>query len=113
MLHEDMIRLRHIIAEAEEACAFAENMSFNEFMGDRKTAKAIIRSVEVIGEASSKITDELREKYPDIPWKQIIGMRNRLIHVYFDIDFRTVWQTVNENLPPLIEKLKGIMEKEN
>jgi uncharacterized protein with HEPN domain len=85
-------------------------MSFNEFVKDRKTVKAIIRSVEIIGEAAANLSDELRDQHRDIPWKQIIGMRNHLIHVYFDIDFHTVWQTVKENLPPLISQLKRIIE---
>jgi uncharacterized protein with HEPN domain len=112
MHDEDKIRLRHIIAEAEEACAFAHNVSFAQFVGDRKTAKAIIRSVEVIGEAASAVSNELRQSHTDIPWKQIVGMRNRLIHAYFDIDYRTVWQTVKENLPPLIAKLKEIVDRD-
>jgi uncharacterized protein with HEPN domain len=110
MLKDDAIRLQHIITEAEEACTFAADMSFNEFLKDRKTAKAIIRSVEIIGEAAANLSNELRDKHRDIPWKQIIGMRNHLIHVYFDIDFRTVWQTVQVNLPPLISQLKRIIE---
>ena len=110
MHKDDVIRLQHIIAEAEDACTFAADMSFNEFVKDRKTAKAIIRSVELIGEAAANISNELRDKHQDIPWKQIIGMRNHLIHVYFDIDFHTVWQTVKDNLPPLISQLKRIVE---
>lgn len=108
MRKDDAIRIQHIIMEAEEACAFAENMSLADFTKDRRTVKAIVRSVEIIGEAASKISDEIQNTYPEIPWKQIVGMRNRLIHVYFDIDYRMVWQTVKENLPPLIDKLKRI-----
>ncbi len=74
---------------------------FEEFVKDRKTVKAIIRSIEVIGEAASKISAQLRAEHPNVPWKQIVGMRNHMIHVYFDIDYQTVWQTVKEDLPLL------------
>jgi uncharacterized protein with HEPN domain len=108
MQSEDKVRLLHILDEANEACKYAENISFDEFLKDGKTARAIIRSVEVIGEAASKISDELRKEHPEVPWQKMIGMRNRLVHVYFDIDYHTLWQTVKENLPPLIEQLSAI-----
>lgn len=72
----------------------------------------MIRSIEIIGEAASKISMELREDYPDIPWKKIIGMRNRLVHVYFDIDHEVIWRTVQVNLPPLISKLEQVINSE-
>lgn len=86
MQPEDRIRLKHIIEEAKEACLYVQGLSFEDFLHDGKTVRAVIRSIEIIGEAASKISMKLREDYPDIPWKKIIGMRNRLIHVYFDID---------------------------
>lgn len=109
MLPEDKIRLQHIIEEANEACRYADGISFEDFLNDGKTARAIIRSMEVIGEAASKISIDCREKHPEIPWQKMIGMRNRLIHVYFDIDYRMLWQTVKNNLPPLIPRLQSIL----
>lgn len=86
-----------------------EGISFDKFVEDGKTVRAVIHSIEVIGEAASKISIEFRKEHPDIPWQKIIGMRNRLIHIYFDVDFdvdyNIIWQTVKENLPPLIEQL--------
>ena len=110
MLPEDRIRLQHIVLEIQEASSFAEGISFEEFVEDRKTVKAIIRSIEVIGEAAAKVSENIRTQHPDIPWKQIIGMRNHLIHAYFDIDFKTVWKTVKDNLPPLLKRLQSILE---
>jgi uncharacterized protein with HEPN domain len=112
MLPDDVIRLRHILSEALDACSFAEEMPFDEFVNDRKTVKAIIRSIEVIGEAASKISGKTKLENTDIPWRSIVGMRNRLIHGYFDIDYRVVWKTVKDNLPPLISKLKRFFPNE-
>jgi len=110
MQSKDIIRLRHIIDEAGEACKYAEGISLDEFVEDGKTVRAVIRSIEVIGEAASKISIEFRMEHPDVPWQKVIGMRNRLIHVYFDIDYNIIWQTVKENLPPLIEQLQSILK---
>ncbi len=112
MLPEDRIRFWHMIDEAVEACKFVEGIAFEEFVKDNKTVRAVIRSIEVIGEAASKISMESRKKYSDVPWGKVIGMRNRLIHVYFDIDCTVIWKTVKENLPSLIKQLESILEKD-
>ena len=111
MQSNDRIRMQHILDEADEVTKYTDVISFEEFVNDGKTIRAVIRSIEVIGEAASKISIEFREEHPDIPWQKIIGMRNRLIHVYFDIDYNVIWQTVKENLPPLIEQLLLILKK--
>jgi len=110
MQSEDKIRLQHILDEAGEVCNYTEGVSFDEFVKDGKTVRAVIRAIEVIGEAASKISIEFRKEHPDVPWQKIIGMRNRLIHVYFDIDYNIIWKTVKENLPPLIEQLQSILK---
>ena len=110
MQSKDRIRVQHILDEANEACKYAKGISFDEFVEDGKTVRAVIRSVEVIGEAASKISIEFRKEHPAVPWQKIIGIRNRLIHVYFDIDYNIIWQTVKENLPPLIEQLHSILK---
>jgi uncharacterized protein with HEPN domain len=111
MQPQDKIRMQHILDEAGEACKYLEDISFDEFTRDGKTVRAVIRAIEVIGEATSRISPEFRKEHPDVPWQKIISMRNRLIHVYFDVDYRIVWQTVKENLPPLIEQLKVILKR--
>jgi uncharacterized protein with HEPN domain len=110
MQSKDRIRVQHILDEAAEACKYAEGISFDEFVEDGKTVRAIMRSIEVIGEAASKISIEFRKEHPDVSWQKIIGMRNRLIHVYFDIDYNIIWKTVKENLPPLIEQMQSILQ---
>lgn len=88
MQSKDRIRVQHILDEANEACKYTEGISFNEFVEDGKTVRAVICYTlnRSIGEAASKISIEFRKEHPDVPWQKIIGMRNRLIHVYFDID---------------------------
>ena len=110
MQSEDKIRLQHILDEANEARQFIEGLSFDEFQEDGKTVRAVIRSIEVIGEAASKLSLDFRKDHPEVPWQKISGMRNRLIHVYFDIDHQIIWQTVKENLPPLIDQIKSILK---
>jgi len=110
MQAEDRIRLRHIIEEAHEACNFVKGYSFEDFVKDGKTVRAVVRSIEVIGEATSKISGELKNIHKEVPWDKIIGMRNRLIHVYFDINYDIVWQTIQKNIPELIEIIQKLLD---
>ena len=111
MRDEDKVRLQHIIEEAKMACSFVQGCTFEDFVKDEKTVRAVIRSVEVIGEAASKISNELKNTHNEVPWGKIIGMRNRLIHVYFDIDYDVVWQTVHKNIPELIEIMQKLLKE--
>jgi uncharacterized protein with HEPN domain len=74
---------------------------------------SIVKSVEIIGEAASKVSSEGREASPEIPWADIAAMRNRLIHVYFDIDLDRVWDTTTDDLPPLIAALESVLASES
>ncbi len=89
-------------------------MDFTEFLGHRKTINAVIRSLEVIGEAAKKIPEDVRKRYPDIPWKRMAGMRDKLIHEYHGVDLEIVWVVAKEELSPvkaLVEKVLEDMEK--
>lgn len=86
------------ICEIEE---FVKGMTFNEFVIDRKTRNAVIRSIEVMGEAAKNIPESFRKKYPNVPWKKMAGMRDKLIHEYFGVDLEIVWQMIENNLPAL------------
>lgn len=102
----DRIRLIHMRDAAQEAVRYAGELGTeNALLEDRRTALAIVKLVEIIGEAASRISDATRKEIPEIPWPQIVGMRNRLIHVYFDINLKTVWKTTQLDLPPLIVTL--------
>ena len=106
----DRVRLQHMLDAALDAENFLGKATFEELQRERKLGNAIVRSLEIIGEAAANVTKTTQTKHPEIEWTVIIGMRNRLIHAYFDINYHIVWQTVKENLPPLIEQLKSILE---
>lgn len=94
---------------------FTRSMKFEDFVDDRKTVNAVVRSLEVIGEAAKKIPGNVREKYPGIPWKRMAGMRDKLIHEYFGIDLEIVWEVVTNEIPPLkplIQKVSEDVESE-
>ncbi len=74
-------------------------------------ALSLVKTIEIMGEAASKVSEDLRRDEPDIPWREIVAIRNRLIHGYFDINHDIVWQTVTKELPPLIAKLESILTR--
>ena len=112
MQSHDDIRLKHMLDSAEEAVEFAVGKSRNDLDDDRKLLLAIIKSIEIIGEAASKISEARKAEDDSIPWKDIVGMRNRLSHGYFDVNLDVVWQTVKTDLPNLIKALKKIISPE-
>jgi len=89
---------------------FVEGVDFDHFLSDEKTNYAVIRALEIIGEASSKIPPEVREKYSDIPWKEIIGMRNKLIHEYAGVDLKVVWDTIEKDIFLVKEKIEKMKQ---
>ncbi|MGR3302854.1 MAG: HepT-like ribonuclease domain-containing protein [Candidatus Scalindua sp.] len=100
--------LNDIIEVIDDIQNFTENISFRDLENDKKTLYAVIRCLEILGEAVKKIPKNVKERYPDIPWKDMAGMRDVLIHDYFGVDVETVWLTVNEKTPhikPIVEKM--------
>ena len=100
-----------ILTSIQEIEEFVEGMNFEDFVEDRKTVNAVIRSLEVMGEAVKKIPLEIREKYQEIPWKYIAGMRDKLIHEYHGVDLEIVWEVVEKEIPPLKPKFEKILEE--
>ena len=82
---------------------FVTGVNFQSFLGDKEKSYATVHCLEIIGEAVKNIPDEVKEKYQEIPWREIAGMRDRLIHGYFIVDFEKVWETIDRDLPPLKE----------
>ena len=115
MIRDYRDHLEDILASLDETREFTEGMSFEAFTQDRKTVNAVIRSLEVIGEAAKHIPENLRAKAPGVPWKYMAGMRDKLIHEYFGVDLGIVWTVVKDELPPLrpeIERLFETLEQE-
>ena len=90
---------------------FINGMTFEDFSSDRKTMNAVIRSLEIIGKASKKISDEVRHKYPVVPWKEIAGMRDKLIHNYFGVDIEIVWETIKNDLKDLDDAVLDLLNQ--
>jgi len=108
MFKDDDVRIRHMLDAAREAIGFVEGRSRSDLDTDRKLNLSLVRLLEIIGEAARGASLEFREAHPDLGWKKMVGMRDHLIHGYFDINLDVVWETVKEDLPPLIEKLEKI-----
>ncbi len=88
-------------------------MTYEEFIKDRKTLNAVVRSIEIIEEASKKLPNSLKAKYAEFPWKEIMGMRDKLIHAYFGMDTETIWETIKHNIPTLKQTIQKIKKEQN
>ena len=108
MSRDISLYIKDILQNMRDAQEFIQGLSYDRFASDKKTLNAVVRSVEVIGEAAKKVPDEIRTKYPSVPWKEMAGMRDKLIHFYFGVDREAVWLVVKERIPalaPLIEQI--------
>ena len=112
MRKDDRIRLQHMRDAANDIVASAVGRTRADLDGDLMWARGIVKSVEIIGEAASHVALDTRAKYPQIPWVGIVGMRNRLVHVYYNIDLEQVWLTVAKDAPELAAELERILAGE-
>lgn len=97
-----------IIDAAEKIERFTDGMDYEAFTSDEKTVDAVLRNFEVIGEAAKNVPEEIYHEYSDVPWSEMAGMRDRLIHGYATIERRIVWTTVQEEIPTVISKVKRV-----
>lgn len=105
--------LQDILTTIEMVDQFIDGMSFDDFQNDPKTVFAVTRAIEIIGEATKKIPMPLREQYPEIPWKGVTGMRDKVIHAYFGVKLNVLWDTTQQDLKrlkPVIQKMLNQLE---
>ncbi len=103
--------LEDIIFAMNKSINFIEDINYSDFAKDDKTNSAVIRKLEIIGEAVKKIPYKIKKKYSQIPWKDIAGMRDKLIHEYFGVDLNKVWRTVKEDLPKIKPEFERILRE--
>lgn len=108
----DLNRIKHMIEAATEALEFMKDVTYDSLPQDRKTLQAVTRSIEIIGEAAAKLSKEFVNDHPEISWKDIVSMRNWLVHAYFDIDYDHIWNTVHQDLPVLLPLLQNILKSD-
>jgi len=102
--------LGDIVAAIESIEEFIAGMDFEDFERDDKTASAVMRKLEIIGEAVKPVPEEIRQAYPQVPWKEMAGMRDKLIHFYFGVDYSLVWKAITERVPEVKWELQKILQ---
>jgi uncharacterized protein with HEPN domain len=103
----DVIRVRHMLNASRDALSYVDGRTRADLVTDTMLVRALVKCIEIVGEAASKVTAETRNELSAVPWTDIVGMRNRLIHTYYDVDLELVWATVEVDLPPLVAALDG------
>ena len=111
MPKDDRVRLRHMFDAAREAIDFGRGKARADLDDDRLFVLGLLKCIEIVGEAAAHIGPDTKNRYPEIPWADIVGMRNRLVHAYFDIDPDRVWDTLEQDLPPLVATLEKILAR--
>jgi len=110
-MRKQSLYLNDIIKAIESAMSFTRGMSFNEFTSDDRTFSAVVRKLEIMGEAVKNVSDEIISSTPDIPWSSMARMRDKIIHGYFGIDADVIWKTVTKELPDILPVVKNLLEK--
>ncbi len=108
--HDDIVYLRHMLDHAREAVAMIGGKVRDDLRSERMLELSLVRLVEVVGEAAARVSPEGQAKHQSIPWPRVVGMRNRLIHGYDQVDLDILWDTIEYDLPPLIIELEKILE---
>ena len=110
MQEADLIKIKHMFDAASEILEYTKGKTRNDFESERILNLSVVHLLEILGEAAAGISSEVQVQHEKIPWKAIIAMRNRLIHRYFDINLDIVWETIKQDIPPLVPTLKEIID---
>lgn len=111
MKRDYRLYIKDILDAIQKIEDFVGNISFEEFVEDDKTSSACIRKLEIVGEASKNIPQDLKEKYPHLPWREMAGMRDKIVHFYFGVDYEIVWKVIKERLPEIKTEMSRIIEE--
>jgi uncharacterized protein with HEPN domain len=103
--------LRDILDSIDKILSFTENVSFDDFRKNTMMEYSVVRCLEIIGEAAMRLPPSIKTKYPDVPWKDMVAMRNKVIHEYFGVDAEILWQTVKDDIPALRPLIKEIIKE--
>jgi uncharacterized protein with HEPN domain len=109
---EDRVRMQHMVEAAQAAQRFVAGRDRAALDDDQMLLFAVVRALEIVGEAATRVSPQSRVATPGVPWPAIIGMRNRVVHAYFSIDREVVWKTVTAELPPLLAALRAALNRE-
>ena len=112
-MQRDDAYLLDILIASRKAIKYLEDLPWKQFIISELHQDAVVRSLEIIGEAARLVSTPTREAYPEIPWEKMIGLRNRLIHEYFRIDLTTIWDTVHDDLPDLVRMMESLIPSDD
>lgn len=110
MKRKSSIYIKDILQAISKIEEFVEGMSFEGFLSDDKTSSAVIRKIEIIGEAAKQLPKDVRDRFKDVPWQEMAKTRDKMIHFYFGVDYEIVWRIIKESLPPLKHRLNEIYQ---
>jgi uncharacterized protein with HEPN domain len=109
---DSKLLLEDILDSTQKIKQYTADLDFETFLADDKTIDAVVRNFEIIGEAANRLSQEFKDRYPEIEWNRIRGFRNRIVHDYFGIDYRIVWTIIESYIDGLIEKIKSIIDEQ-
>jgi uncharacterized protein with HEPN domain len=110
MKRDDTVYLRHILDAIELIDEYTKGMSENEFLSNSMAHDAVVRQIEIIGEAAGNVSTEYQADHDDLPWEKMIGIRNKIIHEYFNVNYSIVWDTIQDDLPLLKKSIKKLLK---